>query len=126
VKHHDLLTGQVHALLRDQHRSREFIEFLQLIDAADPPQTAIKVILDNHPAYISWLAKQAAGRFEFKHGSRLNIVEGFFSKLTRSILRHIRVASKQELRDRIMAAMDYINQHPVVHTWSFKLDEAAW
>ena len=130
----DLLTGQVHALVRDRHRSREFIEFLQLIDAAYPPLTAIKVILDNHSAHISketkaWLAKQAAGRFEFtftpKHGSWLNIVEGFFSKLTRSILRHIRVASKQELKDRIMAAMDYINQHPVVHTWSYKLDQAA-
>jgi transposase len=130
----DLLTGQVHPLVRDRHRSREFIEFLQLIDAAYPPHTAIKLILDNHSAHISketkaWLAKQAAGRFEFtftpKHGSWLNIVEGFFSKLTRSVLRHIRVASKQELKDRIMAAMDYINQHPVVHTWSYKLDEAA-
>ena len=129
----DLLTGQVHALVRDRHRSREFIEFLQLIDAAYPPHTEIKVILDNHSAISketkAWLAKQAAGRFEFtftpKHGSWLNIVEGFFSKLTRSILRHIRVASKQELKDRIMAAMDYINQHPVVHTWSYKLDEAA-
>jgi transposase len=130
----DLLTGHVHALVRDRHRSREFIEFLQLIDAAYPPHTAIKLILDNHSAHISketkaWLAKQAAGRFEFtftpKHGSWLNIVEGFFSKLTRSILRYIRVASKQELKDRIMAAMDYINQHPVVHAWSYKLDEAA-
>jgi transposase len=130
----DLLTGQVHALVRDRHRSREFIEFLQLLDAAYPAHTAIKVILDNHSAHISketkaWLAKQPAGRFEFtftpKHGSWLNIVEGFFSKLTRSILRHIRVGSKQELKDRIMAAMDYINQHPVVHTWSYKLDEAA-
>jgi hypothetical protein len=37
----------------------------------------------------------------------------------------IRVASKQELKDRIMAAMDYFNQEPVVHTWSFKLDKAA-
>jgi transposase len=48
------------------------------------------------------------GRFEFtftpKHGSWLNLVEGFFSKLARSVLRHIRVASKQELKDRIMAA----------------------
>ena len=130
----DLMTGQVHPLVRDRHRSREFIEFLQLIDAAYPPHTAIKLILDNHSAHISketkaWLARQAEGRFEFtftpKHGSWLNIVEGFFSKLTRSILRHIRVASKQELKDRIMAAMDYINQHPVVHTWSYKLDEAA-
>jgi hypothetical protein len=52
-------------------------------------------------------------------------VEGFFSKLARSILGRIRVQSKQELEDRIMAAMDYINQHSVVHTWSYRLDEAA-
>jgi hypothetical protein len=32
--------------------------------------------------------------------------QDFFSKLARSVLRHIRVASKQELKDRIMAAMD--------------------
>jgi hypothetical protein len=48
-----------------------------------------------------------------------------FSKLARSVLRHIRVASKQELKDRIMAAMDEFNRHPVVHTWSYKLDKAA-
>jgi hypothetical protein len=50
-------------------------------------------------------------------------LKGFFSKLASSVLRHIRVASKQELKDRIMAAMDDINQHPVVHTWSYKLDK---
>src|SRR5262245_35419308 len=48
----------------------------------------------------AWLAQQPAGRFEFtftpKHGSWLNLIEGFFSKLARSVLRHIRVASKQE------------------------------
>ena len=56
---------------------------------------------------------------------RLNRVEGFFSKVTRSVLRHIRVASKQELKDRIMAAMDHFNENPVVHTWSYKLKKAA-
>ena len=130
----DLLTGKVHALVKDRHRSREFIEFLKLLDAAYPAHTAIKLILDNHSAHISketkaWLADQPAGRFEFtftpKHGSWLNLVEGFFSKLARSVLRHIRVASKQELKDRIMAAMDEFNHHPVVHTWSYKLDQAA-
>jgi hypothetical protein len=30
----DLLTGKVHALVRDRHRSREFVEFLKLLDAA--------------------------------------------------------------------------------------------
>ena len=130
----DLLTGQVHALVKDRHRSREFVEFLKLIDAAYPSHTAIKLILDNHSAHISketkaWLAEQAAGRFQFtftpNHGSWLNLVEGFFSKLARSVLRHIRVASKQELRDRLMAAMDEFNRHPVVHTWSYKIDQAA-
>src|SRR6516165_8723796 len=102
----DLLTGQVHAVVKDRHRSCEFVEFLKLIDAAYPTHTAIKLILDNHAAHISketraWLADQPAGRFEFvftpKHGSWLNLIEGFFSKLARSVLRYIRVESKQEL-----------------------------
>src|SRR6266536_2296997 len=46
----DLLTGKVHAVVRDRHRSREFIEFLKILDAAYPADTAIKVILDNHSA----------------------------------------------------------------------------
>ena len=49
----DLLTGKVHALVRDRHRSREFVEFLRLLDAAYPASTAIKLILDNHSAHIS-------------------------------------------------------------------------
>jgi transposase len=130
----DLVTGKIHALVKDRHRSREFIEFLKLLDAAYPAATAIKLILDNHSAHISketraWLAGQPAHRFEFtftpKHGSWLNLIEGFFSKLARSVLRHIRVASKQELKDRLLAAMDHFNQHPVLHTWTYKLDKAA-
>ena len=130
----DLLSGKVHALVRDRHRSREFVEFLKLLDAAYPAHTAIKLILDNHSAHISketkaWLAAQPAGRFEFTftptHGSWLNLIEGFFSKLARSVLRHIRVASKHELKQRIMAAIDDVNRHPVVHTWSYKLNKAA-
>ncbi len=130
----DLLSGKVHALVRDRHRSREFIEFLKLLDAAYPARTAIKLILDNHSAHISketktWLADRPAGRFEFtftpKHGSWLNLVEGFFSKFARSVLRHIRVVSKQELKERIMAGIDDVNRYPVIHTWSYKLAEAA-
>ncbi|WP_371090236.1 transposase [Bradyrhizobium sp. WSM2254] len=86
----DLRTGKVHALVKDRHRSREFIEFLKLPDATYPPRTAIKLILDNHSTQISretraWLDTRPAGRFEFtftpKHGSWLNLIEGFFSKI---------------------------------------------
>src|SRR6516165_5819463 len=130
----DLLTGRVHALVRDRHRSREFIEFLKLLDAAYPASTAIKLILDNHSAHISretkvWLATRPVGRFEFTftptHGSWLNLIEGFFSKFARSVLRHIRVVSKNELKERIMAGIKDVNRHPVVHTWSYKLADAA-
>src|SRR5207237_767410 len=130
----DLLTGKVHALVRDRHRSREFVEFLKLLDAAYPASTAIKLILDNHSAHISretraWLDTRPTGRFEFtftpKHGSWLNLIEGFFSKFARSVLRHIRVASKHELKERIMAGIDDVNRHPVIDTWSYKLAEAA-
>ena len=130
----DLLTGKVHACIEDRHRSREFVGFLKHLDAAYPSDTAIKLILDNHSAHISketkaWLAAQPEGRFSFvftpKHGSWLNLVEGFFSKMARSMLRHIRVASKAELKARILAWLDDINRNPTVHTWTYKLDQTA-
>ena len=130
----DLLTGQVHACVEDRHRSREFISFLKKLDAAYPSDTAIKVILDNHSAHVSketnkWLAAQPDGRFRFvftpKHGSWLNLVEGFFSKMARSVLRRIRVTSKAELKQRIMAYLDDLNREPVVHTWSYRITVPA-
>ena len=130
----DLLTGKVHASVEDRHRSREFVGFLKKIDAAYPADTAIKLILDNHSAHVSketkaWLATRPQGRFSFvftpKHGSWLNLVEGFFSKMARSMLRHIRVASKAELKTRLLAYLDELNRDPVIHTWTYKIGEAA-
>ena len=103
------------------HRSREFIEFLKCLDAVYPASTAIKLILDNHSAHISretraWLDARPPGRFEFtftpKHGSWLNLIEGFFSKFARSVLHHIRVTSKHELKERIIAGIDDVNRPP--------------
>ena len=130
----DLLTGKVHACIENRHRSREFIGFLKTLDAAYPTDTAIKLILDNHSAHVSketkkWLAAQPENRFTFvftpKHGSWLNLVEGFFSKMARSVLRRIRVASKEELKARILAYLDDLNRKPVIHTWTYKIDAVA-
>src|ERR1700746_3606802 len=101
-----------------------------------PTQRTLRstVILDNHSAHISretmgWLAAQPIGRFTFTftptHGSWLNIIEGFFSKLARSVLRHIRVNSKDELTQRLMAFINDVNHDPVVHTVRYKIDDAA-
>jgi transposase len=130
----DLVSGHVQALVKDRHRSREFIEFLKLVDTAYPVDTAIEIILDNHSAHVSrettaWLAAQPPGRFSFTftptHGSWLNLIEGFFSKLARSVLRQIRVASKHELKERLMAFIEDLNRQPIPHTWSYKIDKAA-
>ncbi len=130
----DLLTGKVHACVEERHRSREFVGFLKRLDDAYPTGTGIKLILDNHSAHISketkaWLDTRPEGRFCFvftpKHASWLNLVEGFFSKMARSMLRHMRVASKAELKTRILAYLEDINTDPVVHTWTYKIGEAA-
>jgi transposase len=129
----DLHTGQVHSLVRDRHRSREFIEFLNMLDEKYPDDWIIRIVLDNHSSHISKetqkYLKTRPNRFHFiftpKHGSWLNLIESFFSKITRSFLRHIRVDSKEELVNRIYQGIDEINQDPVVFRWRFKMDEIA-
>jgi transposase len=129
----DLHTGRVVPLVRDRHRSREFIEFLHLLDERYPEHWKIRLVLDNHSSHVSKETQRylltCPGRFEFvftpKHGSWLNLIEMFFSKIARSFLRHIRVASKEELIERIYQGIEAMNQEPVVFRWRYKMDEIA-
>ena len=127
----DLHTGRVIEIVSDTHNSGDFIGFLNKLDTGYPPQTRIRLLLDNHSAHISkqtqaWLQLHPQ-RFEFvftpKHGSWLNIIETMFSKMARSMLRSIRVASKQELIDRIHLYFTEINADPVIFRWTYKMDE---
>ena len=49
----DLLSGTVHGLPVERHRSREFVQFLKLVDGVYPKTATIRMILDNHSAHIS-------------------------------------------------------------------------
>jgi transposase/uncharacterized protein YoaH (UPF0181 family) len=129
----DLLSGRVHGMVANRHRSREFIQFLKRIDEAYPATAKIRMILDNHSAHISketraYLAT-VPNRFEFtftpKHGSWLNLIETFFAKMAHSMLRHIRVTSKAELKERIERYLDEVNQAPVVFRWKYGLDSVS-
>jgi transposase len=121
----DLHTGHVTAQVHDRHRSREFISLLKELDEYYPPECIIRVILDNHSAHISketmTFLKTKPNRFVYvhtpKHGSWLNLVETLFGKMARTFLRHIRVDSKAELKERIMRGVSEINASPVVHRW---------
>lgn len=130
----DLLTGEAIPLISETHKSSDFIEFLKILDKKNPAQDTIRIILDNHSAHTSketcrFLDTMPKGRFKFvftpKHGSWLNMIESFFSKMTKQMLRGIRVNSKQELADRIYQYFDEVNREPVVYHWKYKMDEIS-
>ena len=121
----DLHKGNIIAQVHDRHRSCEFISLLKELDEYYPANSTIRVVLDNHSAHISketmkYLASRP-GRFIYvhtpKHGSWLNLVESAFSKMARTFLRHIRVESKDELKERILLGIKEFNETPVVYKW---------
>ena len=121
----DLHDGHIIAQVHERHRSREFILLLKELDDFYPKNCTIRIILDNHSAHISketmsYLATRP-NRFIYvhtpKHGSWLNLIETFFSKISRTFLKRIRVGSKGELRDRILKGIAEINAEPVIHRW---------
>lgn len=127
----DLLTGEAIPLVRESHTSRDYIDFLKLLDTKYPKADKIRLVLDNLKIHTSEETRKylatIPGRFEFvftpKHGSWLNLIEGFFSKLTRQSLKGIRVKTKDELVERIYKYFDEVNADPVVYHWKYKLEE---
>ena len=128
----DLLTGEAIPLISKSHKSSDFIEFLKILDAKYPEGDTIQLILDNHSAHKSketqqYLATLPEDRFVFvftpTHASWLNMIESFFSKMTKQMLKGIRVSSTDELSERIYRYFDEINADQVVYHWTYKMDE---
>jgi len=121
----DLHTGHTIAQVHERHRSKEFISLLRELDSYYPQESVIRIILDNHSSHISkettsYLATRP-NRFLYvytpTHGYWLNLIETLFSKFTRTFLKHIRVDSKEELKQRILRGIQEINDEPVIHRW---------
>ena len=127
----DLQTGEAIPLVRETHNSKDYIEFLKILDSKYPEGDKIRIVLDNLKVHTSEETRKylatVPGRFEFvftpKHGSWLNMVEGFFGKMTKQMLRGIRVKSKAELVDRIYLYFAEVNAEPVVFHWKYNLDD---
>ena len=127
----DLLTGEAIPYVST---SSDFIELLKKLDDRYSEGDIIRIVCDNHSAHKSketrnYLATRPEGRFVFvftpKHGSWLNMIESFFSKMTKQMLKGIRVESKEELERRIYLYFDEVNREPVVYRWSYKMDEIS-
>lgn len=121
----DLHAGHVIGQVHERHRSREFIQLLKELDEYYPADCTIRIILDNHSSHISketmkYLTTRP-NRFIYvhtpTHGSWLNLIETYFSKIARTFLKHIRVESKEELKERILKGIEETNAEPVIHRW---------
>ena len=130
----DLLTGEAIPVVSESHKSSDFICLLKKLDERYPEGDVIRIICDNHSAHKSkevrnYLATRPEERFVFvftpTHGSWLNLIEGFFSKITKQMLKGIRVNSKEELANRIYLYFDEVNREPVVYRRTYKMEEIS-
>lgn len=127
----DLQTGEAIPLVSESHNSKDYIEFLKILDNKYPKDDKIRIVLDNLKVHTSEETRKylatVPGRFGFvftpKHGSWLNLIEGFFSKMTKQMLRGIRVKSKAELANRIYLYFNEVNAEPVIFHWKYNLDD---
>jgi transposase len=127
----DLHTGNVIGIVREKHRSKEFVEWLKTANEAYPQGLKLRILLDNHGIHTSKETMKylltVPNRFEFvftpKHASWLNLIEVYFSKMARSLLRHIRVSGIPELIQRILLFIKECNDSPVVFKWKWKMNE---
>lgn len=126
----DLISGRVYYKVFERPKSCDFIEYLKELESIFPEEEIV-IILDNHTIHTSSETRKfletVPEKFKFvftpKHASWLNIIESFFSKMARSVLRGIRVNSLDELRERIRQYINRINDEPVLFTWRYKMEE---
>ena len=127
----DLTEGVAHPLVRPTHKSSDFVDFLKVLDSYYPRRDSIRLILDNHSVHTSAETQAylntVPGRFTFvfvpKHASWLNLVESFFGRMSRQMLRGIRVSSVAELESRIYRWFDEFNADPSPYRWTWGIDD---
>ena len=101
------------------------------MDGKYPKGDLIRIVFDNVSVHSSAETRRylatVPGRLEFvsapRHGSRPDLVEGLFSRMTRQMLRGIRVSSKDEPEERILRYFKEVNAEPVVYRWKWNLSD---
>ncbi len=130
----NVTTGTVHPKIITRNDSVTFIEFLAELEQAVEPTKKIHLILDNGSSHTSqqtrtWLREHPRITVTYTptHASWLNMVEIFFSILTRRMLRCGDFASRDDLPEKIIKFIDTYNgtAKPVRWTYDAKLLKAA-
>lgn len=126
----DVKTGGVIGQIHRRHRSREFRQFLDAIDAAVPHYLDVHVIMDNYGTHKTamirnWLAKRPRFHTHFTptYGSWLNLVERYFAELTEKQLRRGSHRSTRELETAIRDFLARTNENPTPFVWTKTADQ---
>jgi transposase len=125
----EIATGKVVQTCRPRHRHQEFLAFLKQVAKAYP-RVPLHVVADNyathkHPTVKAWLAKNPRIQMHFTptSGSWLNLVECFFSIITRQAIRRATFASVDDLVSTIETYIDAWNEDSHPFTWTKPADE---
>jgi transposase len=126
----DTKTGKVIGQTQQRHRSEEFRNFLDTIEANVPAQLEVHLILDNYGTHKTamirnWLVKRPRFHLHFTptSASWLNLVERWFAALTETQLRRGVHRSTKELRDAITAFINNHNKDPKPFIWHKTADQ---
>jgi len=130
----NITTGTVHPKIITRNDSTTFIAFCTELAASVDPSKKIHLILDNGSSHTSkqtkqWLAEHPRITVTYTptHASWLNMIELFFSILTRRMLRRGDFTSRQDLIDKIINFIQTYNQTAKPFRWTYdaKLLKAA-
>lgn len=126
----DVATGRVIGKCFRRHRAKEFIRFLKEIDAGVPAELDVHLILDNYathktPEVKRWLLRNPRFLLHFTptKSSWLNLVESFFSLLSRRKLKRGVHRSTRALEKDIRGFLDGHNDDPVPYVWTKTADQ---
>jgi len=124
-----LLDGAVLGACRTKRNSKEFVRFLDRIEAATPAEQAIHVILDNlsthkSPPVHRWLRRHPRVHFHFipTSSSWLNLVERWFGEITRQRIRRGTFESVADLVAAIDGYLAHYNTAPRRFIWTKDAD----
>jgi len=126
----DLKTSRVIGRLHRRHRSSEFRQFLNVIDAQVPAELEVHIILDNYGTHKTamirkWFAKRPRFHLHFTptYGSWINLVERWFAELTTKRIRRGVFRSVKELEAAIREYIDVHNEDPKPFVWTRTADQ---
>ena len=121
----ELKTNKVIAQLQHQHRSVEFRQFLDVIEAQVPSELDVHIIVDNYGTHKTalirnWFAKRPRFHVHFTptYGSWINLVERWFAELTNKRIRRGVFRSVKELETAIREYIDVHNEDPKPFVWT--------